>query len=108
MGDICSVEISLAHRRAHVAPRSLVVFKTLIPLVLHSTEVAKCVKNQSSPDRFPIILAQSLFSARQTVQKKRVALFKLALRKKSPAQIGLARPGNVVAESFAHPQRLLE
>jgi hypothetical protein len=34
-------------------------------------------------------------------------LFQLALRKKSPAQVGLARPGNVVAKGFLDSQRLL-
>lgn len=105
--DIRSVEVSLTNRRAHVVPRSLVICETLVPLVLRSTEIAKCVQNQSGPDGLPIILAQSLFSTRQTVQKKRVALFKLALRKKSPAQICLPRPSDVVTESLNESVALL-
>lgn len=85
MGGICSVRIFIAHRCAHVMPRFLVVFKAPIPPVLHDMKIAKYIKNQSSPDRFPIILAQCLFST-ETIQKKGVALFKLALCKKYPAQ----------------------
>jgi hypothetical protein len=87
----------------HVMPRFLVVFEALIPLALRGTKIAKYIKNQTGPDRFPIISAQSLFPVNQSIQKKRVALFKLALRKKCPPQIGFIRPGDVVAEISADP-----
>ncbi len=108
VADICGVEISLADCLAHVPPRSHVVLKAFVPLVLCRTEITKSVQDQPSPHGFPVILAQSTLSARQAIQEERVALFKLVLRKESPAQVGLTGPGNVVAESFANPQRLLE
>ncbi|KAM0737942.1 hypothetical protein ACQRIT_007946 [Beauveria bassiana] len=73
-----------------MAPRPAVVFETLAPFLLRSAEISKCVQNQSRPDGFPVFLSKSLFSACQAIKEKRIALFKFALSKQGPAEIGLA------------------
>lgn len=62
IGGICSVWVFIAHCLLHVIICSLAVIEALIPLPLHGTKIAKYIKNQSSPDRLPIVLAQFLFS----------------------------------------------
>ena len=108
MGNIYGAKVSLTYRDAHMAHRSLVVFETFIQLFLRSTKVSERIKNQPCPDGFPIIFAKSLLSPRQCLENNRITFFQLPLSKKSPAQVYLARSGDVVAPSFAHSQHLFE